>query len=170
MIRRNDAMKSMPVLLLICGMVLLAGCSPEPPHTAEGLMEEGRRALEEGDYTDAYEALTDLVNAFPQSDLASEAQYQICLMYTGVAQDDYRAKQACYIFMRDFAGRSDSVKVARVQAEMDRLFATRLEGGGLFMIILSWTMILALVVFCYWRIFRARANIQAPLEIDTEGD
>jgi len=43
--------------------------------------------------------------------------------------------------------------------------------GGWIMIVISWVVILSLVIFCYTRIFSVRkANIRAPLEIDTEQD
>lgn len=41
--------------------------------------------------------------------------------------------------------------------------------GGWIMIALSWVVILSLVIFCYTRILGVhRANIRAPLEIETE--
>lgn len=43
--------------------------------------------------------------------------------------------------------------------------------GGWIMFIVSWTLIIGLVIFCYTRIFTARhPHMRAPLEIDTEAD
>lgn len=43
--------------------------------------------------------------------------------------------------------------------------------GGWIMLIVSWTVILSLVVFCYQRIFRVKhPDLKAPLDIDTEDE
>ncbi len=43
--------------------------------------------------------------------------------------------------------------------------------GGWVMIVISWVVIIALVIFCYRSIFRAKhPHLKAPLEIDTEED
>jgi hypothetical protein len=41
--------------------------------------------------------------------------------------------------------------------------------GGWIFLILSWAVIIALCVFCFWKVFQLqRMNISAPLELDTE--
>lgn len=43
--------------------------------------------------------------------------------------------------------------------------------GGWVMITISWIVILSLVIFCYYRIFKLRnTHIKTPLEFDTEND
>ncbi len=43
--------------------------------------------------------------------------------------------------------------------------------GGWIFLILSWAVIIALCVFCFWKVFQIqRMNISAPLDIDTEPD
>lgn len=103
-------------VLLITGVVLLAGCKKGP--SEQELFDKAKTLQEQSDFTGAITSYQDIVKRFPKSTQAPQCQFMIGYLYANHMKNIDLAKDAYRKFIKDYP---EHQLVKDAQWELDHL-------------------------------------------------